>query len=402
MCGIVALISKKIYGIYQKDIEIFEQMLYADALRGEDSTGVITVELDGSFHIDKEGTNATAFLYNYDKCASRKQALQKACALIGHNRKGTVGKISDETAHPFVVKDTFAMVHNGTLWNHNNLAKTDVDSEALSIVIQKALSVEYSGDPDGKAAFLKKEIEDTLSDVHGAYAVVWYNQETNQIQFIRNDQRPLWVLETDDHYLLSSEAGLAQWILGRNSIKPKTVEYTKEDTLYSICLDSGKVALTSEALNLKKATPPTTTANSMGGHTGATITNNSNTSTLSKQECKRIKKNLLNRTLTFFAVDYVEKHLYAGFKFTSDYLLIGESTDIDSIPHVVKGEINLKKLKIYDEAGIEDVFFKGTVTNVTYDMKAKQAEIQVSDIETMVSSISALGNNCEENTTACM
>ena len=43
MCGIVSLISKRAGGFYNPDTDIFSQMLFADTVRGVDSTGVFGV-----------------------------------------------------------------------------------------------------------------------------------------------------------------------------------------------------------------------------------------------------------------------------------------------------------------------------------------------------------------------
>ena len=40
MCGLVGMIAIQSQGFSYKDKEMFNQLLYADAVRGEDSTGV--------------------------------------------------------------------------------------------------------------------------------------------------------------------------------------------------------------------------------------------------------------------------------------------------------------------------------------------------------------------------
>jgi len=54
MCGLVGMIVKGNSGLIKQHEDTFYQLLYADALRGEDSTGVIGVEKDTTFHIAKE------------------------------------------------------------------------------------------------------------------------------------------------------------------------------------------------------------------------------------------------------------------------------------------------------------------------------------------------------------
>ena len=45
MCGLFCIISKNDYGFTEKQLTIFTQGLYADTLRGEDSTGVSAYSL---------------------------------------------------------------------------------------------------------------------------------------------------------------------------------------------------------------------------------------------------------------------------------------------------------------------------------------------------------------------
>ena len=81
--------------------------------------------------------------FEFEKSDMGKRVISKGKALIGHNRKATVGSVNNATAHPFVVGDSFAMVHNGTLRNHKALADTVVDSEALAIHLSKVLVEDF-------------------------------------------------------------------------------------------------------------------------------------------------------------------------------------------------------------------------------------------------------------------
>ena len=132
------MVLKHNTGLIKQTEDVFDQLLYANALRGEDSTGVIAVEKDSSFHIAKDASPSFWFGPAFKESDISKKMWNNAKAMIGHNRKKTIGKIEDATAHPFVVDDEFAMVHNGTLFGHAQLAKTEVDSEALAIVLAEA------------------------------------------------------------------------------------------------------------------------------------------------------------------------------------------------------------------------------------------------------------------------
>ena len=65
MCGIVGIISKQTSGFRHKDTDLFKQMLYADALRGFDSTGIFGVNKYGNLKMIKAAKDAGAATLNY-------------------------------------------------------------------------------------------------------------------------------------------------------------------------------------------------------------------------------------------------------------------------------------------------------------------------------------------------
>ena len=62
MCGIIAMISKDKFGFEYKSKTIFQQMLYANALRGQDSTGVFGINKHGNLKMVKSAQPAASFL----------------------------------------------------------------------------------------------------------------------------------------------------------------------------------------------------------------------------------------------------------------------------------------------------------------------------------------------------
>jgi len=121
ICGIVGVVIKANNGLTKRIEDSFYNLLFVDTLRGDDSTGIIAVEKDTTFHIMKEASEAAWFIPQAQYSKVGKGMWTTGKALIGHNRKGTMGKVEDENAHPFVVDDDFAMVHNGTLTKSQNL-----------------------------------------------------------------------------------------------------------------------------------------------------------------------------------------------------------------------------------------------------------------------------------------
>jgi len=58
MCGIIGLLAKNQSGFFSKDADIFSQLLYADAVRGWDATGVFGVLRNGDVDIKKQAAAA--------------------------------------------------------------------------------------------------------------------------------------------------------------------------------------------------------------------------------------------------------------------------------------------------------------------------------------------------------
>ena len=211
MCGIVCAAGL----LTAEEEKIFKFLLILDTVRGEDSTGIAGVSVNGDVLVSKAvGTPYDLFpLKLTERIFTANNRL-----LIGHNRYATQGGVTKKNAHPFEF-DNVVGVHNGTLkarygLKHNNYA---VDSEQLYANI----------DEDGEKVVIPK--------VEGAYALVWYDKKNEQLKVIRNKERPL-------HYAFSacgkkvffaSEAWMLGVALNRNNYKHRPIQEIQEDQLYT-------------------------------------------------------------------------------------------------------------------------------------------------------------------------
>lgn len=236
MCGIVALLSKYKTTLYKTDEALFRQMLYAGALRGWDATGVFGVTEHGNATIVKQATPAGWFLGTKEYTEFAERVSKDFRMVVGHNRKATHGDRKDEDAHPFMSGDII-LVHNGMINNHKLLdTKATVDSHAVA------------------KAFHKDGYLETLKKIDGAYAFIWYNIKEKSLNFIRNDKRPLTLIETSSKFLLCSEGKMGEWLLSRNNLTIDKVIDLVPETLYTINLDEPN-KLIEEKLDLKKSRP---------------------------------------------------------------------------------------------------------------------------------------------------
>lgn len=367
MCGIVGVISKNTTGLMKTGEDTFMQLLYANALRGDDSTGLICVEKDSTFHIAKQATEAAWFAPQYIASDIYKDMWARGKAYIGHNRKKTVGKVAHETAHPFVVDDEFAMVHNGTLYNHKALADTEVDSEALAKVLAKAFE---------KDLYIP-DLEETLGRVNGAYAVAMYDQRHHAIRIIRNKERPLAICETPNAWFIASEGAMLFWILARNGfdMAKNKVEAVPDHTLLTFDLDKNE--MTAEAVVPKKPTP-STKATSVG--TGATTTivkkHKKQMEGMSKNAYKRFRRKLLGSKIEWWVEDFVETHFPRTEQDgETSFNLMGVCDDL-SEDHMIMATVDIKQLNLLS-GELCDRLWVGRVHEMSYDTKTRVISMTV-------------------------
>lgn len=213
MCGIVCVAGEST----KQNDNVLETLLILDQLRGIDSTGVAVIPRgDFDVNIAKEVGNAfdlmsTKGFFNAMNCATR--------AIIGHNRSATSGTIIQENAHPFE-NDSIVGVHNGTLtskWRLLDQALFKVDSENLYHHMDK------------------KGLKDTLDNLQGAWSLVWWDKLDETLNFLRNDQRPMFKAWSLDHKSLyaASESWMLSVALARHGVKHTEITSTEVDQHYS-------------------------------------------------------------------------------------------------------------------------------------------------------------------------
>lgn len=205
MCGIVGYIANRKHGFNNNEVKAVKELLYINALRGIDSTGVFYVNNKGDTQTHKEVGESAKFLKSTEWESSEKELFRCGQAVVAHCRAATKGARTDANAHPFIVDNKIVLVHNGTyMGSHDHIAKTEVDSHAIAHAISEA--------GDDIAAGLRK--------VNAAYALVWYNTETSTLYAVRNKHRPLWFAQMEDGSMMfASEVGFLYTAAWRNDMK---------------------------------------------------------------------------------------------------------------------------------------------------------------------------------------
>lgn len=216
MCGIVGIVAKnKNVGIPYKLRGVFQQMLYVDALRGEDSTGAYVITKDWDAVWAKQASMPEAFIKHHSVTPLFNRLSASGIVAVGHNRKATFGKVDDNNAHPFV-EDKVLLVHNGTLKNHKDLNKdVDVDSHAIAHVLKD------------------HGIRKALRKINGAFALAATDLDKGEFYLVRNEERPLYLGETDDAWLFSSEPWVMYGPASREGLTLKNIKQLEPGELYT-------------------------------------------------------------------------------------------------------------------------------------------------------------------------
>lgn len=190
MCGIVGTISS--LPLSYAATNIFKYMLQMDIIRGKDSVGMISQTGD-KITCAKSVMSPTDFL---DSRRVTPILTGQVKALVGHNRHATKGAVTANNAHPFE-HGPISLVHNGTLTYPMPQHSTDFDTDSEAIAYNLSLI-----EPD--------QAGDFIATLNGAFTLVWYDARDKSWNLIRNEERPLNLMQntTGTVLYLSSEVGI--------------------------------------------------------------------------------------------------------------------------------------------------------------------------------------------------
>ena len=234
MCGIVGIISKTPNGFYHSDLDLFEELLVCDSVRGLDSTGVFGIHKNKQAKTLKVAAEPHSLFRCEEWGDFRTKAVSSMTALVGHNRSATRGAVNSANAHPFT-EGNIILVHNGTLHNHKDFNKdVEVDSHAIT------------------HAFNERPAKEVLKEINGAFTFVWYDRRVGRLFIARNNERPLAYVETSSNIIFASEGPMLDWILGR---KTGTYEKAKSFPVGELISFDSKGAKESESFEMYRPKP---------------------------------------------------------------------------------------------------------------------------------------------------
>ena len=229
MCGITGM-AGNLLPLHER---VLKNLLIFDSVRGEDSTGIAHIGkwMGAEVSVAKQLGNPWQLFEH----RSYEEAMKgSARAIIGHNRYATSGGVTRATAHPFE-NDMLVGVHNGTLKNKHELEdgnRFKVDSEALYH------HIEIRG------------LDHAIQTAEGAWSLVWWDKEDLSLNFLRNNERPMYIASTADKngnsdnevLFWASEEWMLEQALWRANIHYCPIFETPVDTHISLPIgDGGKI-----------------------------------------------------------------------------------------------------------------------------------------------------------------
>lgn len=216
MCGLYGIFDKTFGGLGAYDLAVFGTMGTITEVRGRHSSGCFAVAKDGKpSPLVKTVGPSVNLLFEKPWEKFKAISVNNGRAMIGHGRYATVGKVTKQNAHPFREAE-LTLVHNGTIRSGLDLAehKVDVDSHALVKEI--------------KSKGLKQAIE----SIHGAWAIIMYDEEKKHIQFLRNYERDLHYMETNGSVYVMSDKHALEFVKAQHKLLGEIVPF-KANTLYT-------------------------------------------------------------------------------------------------------------------------------------------------------------------------
>lgn len=196
-------------------------------------------------------SNGLQMRYVNDKEIKHRYDAPYTTAAIGHCRSATQGSVTKQNAHPFSFgNNRFIGVHNGTIYNaryvYRSLSANDPKPNTTPPPAD--YSREDNDITDSEIVLYciyRWGIEAVCKKITGAWAFVWWEQETGCLNFLRNSQRPLWYSwsPSDDALFWVSEESMMAYAMQRTTYKTEynSKKYEEFTPNYWYTLDLSKV-----------------------------------------------------------------------------------------------------------------------------------------------------------------
>ncbi|HBG61226.1 MAG: amidophosphoribosyltransferase [Omnitrophica WOR_2 bacterium GWF2_38_59] len=233
MCGIIGVSN------IENASRVAMLGLHALQHRGEEAAGIASYDGQNVHIIKNTGL--------VDDAISAIQVAElKGSTAVGHCRYSTTGSSNYKNIQPFLVthkKKRIAVAHNGNLTNTEELYKkleeegsifqTTMDSEIIVHLLVKT----KNGD-------LKQWFSNVLSQLQGAFSLIFLIEDTIVGARDRNGFRPLSIGKLDGKYILASESCALDLLQAEfvREVEPGEIVIVKGDKLESVFMPGTKEA----------------------------------------------------------------------------------------------------------------------------------------------------------------
>jgi len=235
MCGIIAYVGNT--PGFTKSLNGLKMIQN----RGYDSSGVCSIT-NNSLHVTKFASIPTKT--SIQAIEDHGNLHNTSTTLIMHTRWATHGIKSDQNSHPHIdTKQTFSIVHNGIIENHNELKQELIRdhgvkfaSETDTEVIVQLMGVYYS-----QTSNVTHAISKTLTRLKGTWALVIMCVDTPTTLYCVRRGSPLLIGFSDTCIMVSSESS------GFTNNIREYICMDEDDLLLAQCID-GKTSCTADPI----------------------------------------------------------------------------------------------------------------------------------------------------------
>ncbi len=285
MCGIVGYIGEK------EACPFLLKGLATIEYRGYDSVGICTAAgLAESNKVNNNGveSNTLHLLKNIGRIEQFWNSSLPGKQGLAHSRWATHGSVCQKNAHPFVVDDTFALVHNGIIENYLELKEelrqkgavfsSDTDSEVIVHLIAENWRNLSSLSPNSLSSFNKsssfyklssnnshnnhshnnrlvKAVQETVKRLRGAYAFAVMHKECKEIVAARNGCPLIIGLGEGENFLASDVAAFIEHTKKAVYVNDLEIVRVAQDAveLFSACGEEKEYAVKEIQWNIEQA-----------------------------------------------------------------------------------------------------------------------------------------------------
>ena len=206
--------------------DVFTELTDESSIRGTDSTGFSIIDSDNRFTyktLKDSSTLVDTDTWDNDIIS---KITRDTTIVMGHVRLATHGKVKVTNAHPFTVGNVTG-VHNGVIYNYNQVAKSmgksvpEVDSQVLF------------------QSLYKNEMNKAFENIEGDFALTWVKDSNRKVHLARESGRPIVVAYWKKARILfwaSTKNIMQDAILNAGLVLP--IQEVPEDYIYTYNVDA--------------------------------------------------------------------------------------------------------------------------------------------------------------------